>query len=761
MADVTYDLHKLGWRAFQDLSAVIMQTVLGQTFHAFADSNDGGRDGAFHGSWRTGADPAALPGGEALTGATVAQCKFSAAPTGTLTPAALKDEVAKAAALHKSGLCDNYLLLTNLRVTGRTDQWLGDTLASHGVKQALALDGSWISQQISLNPRLRRYVPRVYGLGDLGQILDDRRLEQARVLLSRLREDLVTFVPTAPYRAAADALANHRFLLLLGEPAVGKTTIAATLSVAALDEWGCGVHRVDSAAELVQAWNPNEPDQLFWVDDAFGAIRHDAALTDGWARRLDQLMTAVKGGARVILTSRDYIYKDARPHLKTYAYPLLDEAAVVVNVADLTPDEKRRLLYNHLKAGDQPAAVLRKWRPHLPAVADVEQFQPEVARRLGSRAFTSGVALIGRKELVDYMERPTAFLRDVLRQLPPGDRAALATVFLSGDGLAVPVQLDQRLQDAVQRLGATDADVLPAFSRLEGTFLRLSDNVAGDPFLAFRHPTIREGFAATVADEANLVGILIDGLTNEELVRQVDCGGRQRGTLIRVPTALYGKVATRVPVPSAGSYSVWFNPVAAFLLYRCSDDFLAVWAAAHQQQLHRIAGFGMQVDAHWQPKVLARLHRAGVLPEAVRSEAVTKLAEYAVDFFDPGWLQDDIRDLFSDAEREAELQRFRDQSLDRFSELVHESADGYDDDVSPDQRYDLARTAIRLYSREFPDDTEVQAVLAEAAAEVAQAVQEAEQTYLPPPSRSLAAAMPQQAQPASDRDEFDDVHAGH
>jgi hypothetical protein len=37
----------------------------------------------------------------------------------------------------------------------------------------------------------------VYGLGDLGRILDDRRLRQAEALLARLWLDLATFVPTA------------------------------------------------------------------------------------------------------------------------------------------------------------------------------------------------------------------------------------------------------------------------------------------------------------------------------------------------------------------------------------------------------------------------------------------------------------------------------------------------------------------------------------------------------------------------------------
>ena len=34
-----------------------------------------------------------------------------------------------------------------------------------------------------------------------------------------------------------------------------------------------------SASELVTYWNPNEPNQFFWVDDAFGAVRHEEQLT--------------------------------------------------------------------------------------------------------------------------------------------------------------------------------------------------------------------------------------------------------------------------------------------------------------------------------------------------------------------------------------------------------------------------------------------------------------------------------------------------
>jgi hypothetical protein len=141
----------------------------------------------------------------------------------------LVDEIAKAEKLHQVGLCDAYLLLTNLRVTARTESQLISELNARGIRTVLVLDGTWICQQITRSESLRRYVPRVYGLGDLGKILDDRRLRQAGALLRRLREDLGTFVPTNSYRQASDALAAHGFVVLLGEPACGKSTIAAAL----------------------------------------------------------------------------------------------------------------------------------------------------------------------------------------------------------------------------------------------------------------------------------------------------------------------------------------------------------------------------------------------------------------------------------------------------------------------------------------------------------------------------------------------------
>jgi hypothetical protein len=199
--------------------------------------------------------------------------------------------------------------MTNARLTGSSEEKIRTRLREAGVEDPLVLAGQWVCDTIAANRELRLFVPRVYGLGDLSQILDERAYAQASALMAAARDQVATFVITEPYPRAAQALQKHGF----GEPAVGKSVIALMLALAAADNWNCVTIKARTASELVSHWNPHEPGQFFWVDDAFGAVRHEEQLTQDWTRSMPHIMTAISNGARVVLTSRDYVYQEARP----------------------------------------------------------------------------------------------------------------------------------------------------------------------------------------------------------------------------------------------------------------------------------------------------------------------------------------------------------------------------------------------------------------------------------------------------------------
>lgn len=715
----SFDLHTLGWRAFQDLCAAVIRTVWGQSAHAFADSNDGGRDGAFYGIWRnqaTGEATQDLPDGPF-----VLQCKHTKKPGATLSESELEDEFAKIPALVADGLCRGYALMTNAHVTGRSEARIRRRLLSAGVEHPLIFDGQWICDTIAENQKLRLFVPRVYGLGDLSQILDGRAYEQASVLLDAARDQVAAFVITEPYRKAAQALQDHGFVLLVGDPAVGKSVIAMMLALAAADNWECLTIKARTASELIAHWNPNEPGQFFWVDDAFGAVRHEEQLTQDWARSMPHINAAIGKGSRIVLTSRNYIYKEARPLLKEYAYPRLREQQVIVDVEDLTLDERQQILYNHINGGDQLAEVKATMKPFLGHAATAEPFRPEMARRLGLRAFTGRLTITG-PGITEFMTHPTQFLRDVYEELGPDQQAALALVYAAAldSSLASPLTLNEAQRDIIARVGATPAGVARSLEALTGSFLQVTIPPLGQPGWAFRHPTLWEGFASWVATQIRLLTVLLDGLEDSALLGRTDCededAEEKNGTLLRIPVALYRPVAERLAkilrepftgskwktqggrTVSSDSYNEHWRrntSVKVFLSRRSSDSFLRTYLDVDPRLPDTMLDFGSYLYAVTEPDVLARLHQAGLLNEQVRLKAVECVTDLAINTPDSGWLTDSAwKVLLTPSERVTLMQTVRE-------ELVPTLEDIYWSDDEKQPGHDPIEESLNDYKEAF------------------------------------------------------------
>jgi hypothetical protein len=167
-----FNLHTLGWHSFQQLCLSVSREVLGQTVQSFLDTNDGGRDGAFSGIW-------SQQDGESLSGRFVIQCKFTARAGYALTQSDLEEEFSKVRRLVSKSECDVYILMTNAGVSGETELKLKERFKEVGVKDFRVFGVTWLEDQIRESKHLRMMVPRVYGLGDLSQILDERAYAQA------------------------------------------------------------------------------------------------------------------------------------------------------------------------------------------------------------------------------------------------------------------------------------------------------------------------------------------------------------------------------------------------------------------------------------------------------------------------------------------------------------------------------------------------------------------------------------------------------
>ncbi len=713
-SEVNYELHSLGWKAFQNLCATVMGEVWSQVIQGFFDSHDGGRDGAFHGTWTP-------VNGESFHGSFTAQCKFTAKADKCLQLSDLTDELTKAKRLATKGLADNYILFTNARLTGITEENIRQAFeAVPGVKRFAAYGCERISQIIRESPRLRMLIPRVYGLGDLSQILDQRAYDQAQEILSALGDDLAKFILTDAYRQSATALVEHGFVLLLGEPACGKSTIAAALAVGALDEWGCSTVKIRDADDFVKHSNPQEK-QLFWVDDAFGPTQIDWSSTLAWSRAFPHINAAIHRGAKVLFTSRDYIYRAARRHLKESALPVMKESQVVIHVEHLSKDEREQILYNHIRLGTQPKEFKTSLIPFLPDVSVHERFSPEIARRLGNPLFTKG-HIISKIGLDNFVTNPSELLCEIINTLDDGSRSALALVFMRGGVLPSPVQMSEDDHLAIARLGGSVSDVLNALRSLEGSLL-LNSLQGGDYAWRFKHPTVRDAFAAVVAENRDLMDIYLTGAPLDNLFQEVSCGNvGVEGAKVIVPLDRYDGVITRL---ESLNTKKWHNKLDLhrFLSYRCDRAFLQCYIVRNPKFISNL-NVGAYLYAVSDVDVMVRLHEFGLLPEPERLRAVATIRDLAIDVPDSGFLREKIRRLMTHDEFVGLLEHVQTTLLPYLERQIDQWRDNYDGDDDPEIYFEDLKDALQDYGNEFEEDEYAAEQVAKALADIDQVIEE-------------------------------------
>lgn len=698
--NITFELHTLGWEAFQNLCGHIAREILGQTVTTFSATNDAGQDGAFQGTWKRNKK-------ESYEGRFILQCKFTARRDQHLSISDLNDEILKATRLGNAGLAQTYLLITNAKISGASDLAIRAAFSNiSGVQSFDILGEEWITQSILRSKSLRAFVPRVYGLGDLSQIIDERVYRQANEILQSWKDNLSKFVPTAAHERSVRALIEKGFVLLLGDPMAGKSTIAAALALAAADRWGCSPVFVRDPSDI-KHWNPDEPNQFFWVDDAFGQIQMESHLTASWNHVMPHLTAAVRKGAKVLFTSRTYVYRAALKELKTSAFPLIKDSQVIINVEKLTETEKERILYNHLRLGQQTKEYRKSLKPYLPHVAANPKFFPEVAKRLSDPFFTKNLRIIP-SEINRFVEEPKQFLYDIISELDKPNFASLCLLFMRGGKVAIPPRIDPTESDSIEMLGANLSTLCDAFNALDGSLVSQVFE-AGEKHWQFRHPSVRDAMALHVADRPELLDIYLGGVKASELLSEVVCGDVQiAGAKVHVPENRFQSVLS--PIGQIDFNDWWqYYSLLGFLVNKCSSTFIRQWVEKNENQLLGLYNY-FSVSNHQFSLLLSRLHNIQKLPPAIHSRYVRDTETQAVSSAIATFLAPELRNLLTSEEFTTIMGRVKDEVVPVIDNLVDNRESDYDDvDQDPSDHFDELRSNFSAFENYFinsEDDTE-------------------------------------------------------
>jgi hypothetical protein len=702
-------LHTIGWRAFQDLCSQVCEVVLSRPVEIFREAQDGGQDAVF-----------LIPSGSDGPAIGTIQCKHTSEAGKALKVGDLSGEIENVKELVKAGLADSYVFMTNMSIDARVAVKMRARLRELGVRKPHILGSQYIVRVIKSSARLRALVPQVYGLGDLTAIVDQRLSEQSRALLDSWIPKLRTYVPTKAHRDAVNAISDHGVVLLLGNPSSGKSAIGAIISTIASENPDSTVLALTSPRDFEAGWNPNDPGRFFWIDDAFGSNVLRGDYVQDWASAFTKMRAAIKHGNRFLLTSRKHIYEGARRQLGQRNLAQFIDGSAVVDVGDLTFDEKAQILYNHINFGEQSQSWRSMVKPHLAAVAAVENFLPGIAERLGDPTFTKGLAP-RKPSLVRFMEEPTEHLIDTVNALDDQLKAALILVYVHQAGFD-PSDHDPLAAKAVAELtGYSISKIQDCFMELQGSFLKLSG-----PRWTFAHPTISDALTEVMRQKPHMMAALIRGAPIDTILGSFTSEGSPliRDALV-IPTALDDALVARLGrTPDERHLN---RMLFHFLYYRASE---AVFSKVIQQYPDLLKRSSWRSDPVVDDPKLAtfgRANRLGLLPDDLREEAAQRLVSAAQDELDVSFFEEeDMLGLLSPLRLVSMGMGLRTTVLPSLENRIDEIAADADLDDEPDSHFVKLRDLLDRVEA-IGVDTDAAALIKEARDQVARSVEEIEE----------------------------------
>ena len=335
---MTYSFESLSPADFEDVVRDLIGSELSCRFEAFGPGPDGGVDGRYATSGKL----------------IILQAKhYRNSSFATLASRMRKECIAIDRIVP-----DRYILATSLSLTPSNKSTLASIIGS-------SLNGTAdIFEFEDLNGLLRKHkeVAKAHiKLWLANTIVLERIIHAAshnftNMTRADIRMKLKIYVQNPSIIDARRILESENILIVSGAPGVGKTTLAEMLCydymsmsegwelvvIRSLDE---GVARISDSGK-----------QIFFYDDFLGRIQFDkkalSADDSSFARFV--LRVSRTAHARLILTTRAYIYGQARLVSESLSDQRLDVTRYTLDVGVYTRRIRARILYNHLVATSVP-----------------------------------------------------------------------------------------------------------------------------------------------------------------------------------------------------------------------------------------------------------------------------------------------------------------------------------------------------------------------------------------------------------------------
>lgn len=490
---MTYYFKNLSSADFEDLARDLLGKEMGLRFEGFCAGPDGGIDGRHAGD-----------SGKSI----ILQAKhYEGSPLGKLK-ASMKRERSSIDKLN----ADRYVLVTSCPLTPNAKSELASIIGPSLKSETDILGPEDLNQLLRDHPSVLKSHIKLWlsGTGVLETILRVASHAYASMTLEDIAQKVKVYAPNPSFDQSLRKLDEHHVLIISGPPGVGKTTLAEMLCYTFLsEEWELiPIRSLEDGLASIQ----DGKRQIFLFDDFLGRVALDKKALAHKDSELARFILRVRKSkhARFILTTRGYIFEEARQVSEHLGDERLDVTKYMLDVGIYTRRIKARILYNHLLVSGVPRMYLKALieSNSLPAIIDHANYNPRVIEAMTDDLHISTIDVAAYPEaFLEALKNPhriwdAAFKRHLDNRC---QNLLLSMFFLSEYGTHMA---DLRAAyDALHAALSTSygyphgpKDFEEALRILEGSFLKISDGM-----VSYINPSLRDYLSNYLADEELLL----------------------------------------------------------------------------------------------------------------------------------------------------------------------------------------------------------------------------------------------------------------
>lgn len=441
----------------------------------------------------------------------IVQCKRTKA----LSKETLINEKAKVQSLNP----DKYYIATSSNVSVKKSEFILNTFSDWMENESNIYDKSRLNNLLDQNKDiLRKHYKLWVNSSELfNEFINQSLIERSKSFFKTVKEDSKYFVKGESYNEAVEILNKNNFLIISGNPGIGKSTLAKILLIEYAQK-DYEVLKITNIAEGEQFLQENSIDkQVYYFDDFLG---ENFLQSDVLGGRSNDLVEFIKrfnkkgSNKKLILTTREYILQQAKERYEKLNDDDLDIAKHILDLAKYSEKIKAFILYNHLVY----SGIKKKFIKELlkgntyKKIINHRGYNPRIIERMTVKLRDVAVENY-KSEFLNHLEKPYIIWdRAFDNQISDGAKSLLF-VLLTFDGPVVKTELEIAFKKFINCENAIHKGNGAQFNRyikeIEDSFVqsKASDNNS-HIILNFQNPSVKDF----------LIDLLI---ANTDVVRQL------------------------------------------------------------------------------------------------------------------------------------------------------------------------------------------------------------------------------------------------